>query len=162
MRVPLRLARVVRRSFCAVAQNAARPCLAVAQACATSLRLALREKGWRRPVFFVSVRAEGIEPSAFPLSEGCSTTELSARVKNIAKQSQICYLLEWAARSCSTRECKMHRTVPSKKSNGGSTSSAPKSGKRREKSKALRAQDAAALDRLIKQRNERKLFRTTK
>ena len=25
------------------------------------------------------MRAEGIEPSAFPLSEGCSTTELSAR-----------------------------------------------------------------------------------
>src|SRR3989344_7435403 len=38
-----------------------------------------------RRLLEVHVRAEGIEPSAFPLSEGCSTTELRSRVKNISK-----------------------------------------------------------------------------
>ena len=37
------------------------------------------------------VRAEGIEPSAFPLSEECSTTELSARGENIAKKACFCH-----------------------------------------------------------------------
>jgi hypothetical protein len=62
----------------AVARIFARPRLAVRLGGLTSLRLTSREKDWRRPVFFVSVRVEGIEPPALFTSRRCSTTELNA------------------------------------------------------------------------------------
>ena len=53
---------VVRNNFCLARQKFSRPWLAISAAAEISLRLAQREKDWRRPVFLVFVRQEGFEP----------------------------------------------------------------------------------------------------
>lgn len=64
---PFYIIHVVTDILLAVACKIPRPRLAVRPAGLTSLRLALCEKDWHTPIFFVSVHPVGLEPTTFPV-----------------------------------------------------------------------------------------------